>query len=165
MSMLHFVEHSKEAEPRGEVVEISMTHEQRRRSRLRVVLADGREAGIFLARGSVLRDGDLLRSEEGTLARVRAAPELVSLATTGDLQLLARAAYHLGNRHVALQIESTRVIYPHDHVLDGMCRELGLLVDAATRPFEPELGGYTAEHRHVVRTPHAFGPVGPRRHG
>ena len=127
---------------------VSLTHEQRRRARQRVTLADGGVLEIALRRGVVLRDGDVLASDDGRTVLVRAADEDLSIATTPDPHLLARAAYHLGNRHVPLQIEPGRLSYPHDHVLDGMCRELGLEVRAARGPFEPELGGYGASHGH-----------------
>lgn len=161
--MLRFVELCRAEDSDVSPIRIPLSHDQRRRSRLRVVLADGREIGLFLPRGSVLRDGDWLRSEEGVLARVAAAPELVSVAATTDPHLLARAAYHLGNRHVPLQIELQHVVYPHDHVLDGLCRELGLSVSDALLPFEPEAGGYAGEHRHLrsaARPPYASGSHG-----
>ena len=96
------------------------------RSRQRVELDDGREAGLFLARGEVLRDGDLLGNADGVVVRVRAADEPVSEVRCDTPLLLARACYHLGNRHVALQIEPGRLRYRHDHVLDEMLRGLGL---------------------------------------
>ena len=127
---------------------VSLTHDQRRRARLRVTLADGTSVGVALRRGVVLRDGDVLADDEGHLLAVRAAEESLSVVRTDDAHLLARAAYHLGNRHVALQIEPGRLAYPHDHVLDAMCRELGLAVHAERGPFEPEAGGYAGPHEH-----------------
>ncbi len=150
---------------------VTLDHEQRRRSRLRVALSDGREVGIVLSRGRPLRDGDRLESEDGSVvAGVRASPEHVSVASTADAHLLTRAAYHLGNRHVPLAIESGRLLYPHDHVLDGMCRELGLDVTALTAPFEPEHGGYSGGHAHAHDSPseashhHDAGRHRPHRH-
>ncbi|HET9933167.1 MAG TPA: urease accessory protein UreE [Polyangiaceae bacterium] len=142
--------------PRGDAREATLVlpldHEQRRRARLRVMLPSGEAIGISLPRGGSLRDGDKLRaSADGTVARVRAAPEHVSVAETSDAHLLTRGAYHLGNRHVALRIERVRLIYPHDHVLDGLCRELGLSVSQQILPFEPEPGGYAGEHSHGGR--------------
>lgn len=128
---------------------LSLDHEQRRRARLRVTLPSGEAVGIALPRGGSLKDGDKLRSSaDGSVARVRAAPEHVSVAETRDPHLLTRGAYHLGNRHVPLRIERERLIYPHDHVLDGLCRELGLSVSVQILPFEPEPGGYAGEHGH-----------------
>ena len=121
---------------------MTLTLDQRVRSRLRVVLDDGREAGIFLERGDNLKDGDCLGSDAGVVVQVRAAPERVSTVESPDSHLLARACYHLGNRHVALQIEPRRLSYLHDHVLDDMVRGLGLTVTVQDAPFEPESGAY-----------------------
>lgn len=121
---------------------VSLTWEQRTRSRLRVQLDDGRVAGILLPRGTVLREGDGLESAEGLRVRVRSAPEPLSLVASTDALLLARACYHLGNRHVALQIEPACLSYRHDHVLDELVRGLGLSVRTFAAPFEPEPGAY-----------------------
>jgi urease accessory protein len=121
---------------------VTLTLEQRSRSRLRVVLDDGRPAGILLPRGTLLRDGDGLESADGLAVRVLAAAECLSEAETADPVLLARACYHLGNRHVALQIEPGRVRYPHDHVLNDLARGLGLRIRMVDAPFDPEPGAY-----------------------
>jgi len=136
--------------PQAEHIDTSLTLplESRIRSRLRVVLDDGREAGLFLPRGSSLKQGDLLRSEEGLVVEVRAAPETLSRVRCDDPLLLARACYHLGNRHVGLQIEPGRLSYLHDHVLDEMVAGLGLQVTVEQGPFEPEAGAYGG-HSHT----------------
>ena len=121
---------------------VTLTLDQRLRSRLKVVLDDGREAGIRLPRGTTLRDGDGLLTEEGLAVLVRAAPERLSRVTVADAVGLARACYHLGNRHVAVQIEPQRLSYLHDPVLDDLARGLGLAVLVETGPFEPEAGAY-----------------------
>ena len=121
---------------------LTLPFEQRTKTRLRVTLDDGSDAGLFLARGSTLRDGDCLASEDGVAVRVRAAPETVSSARCTDPLLFARACYHLGNRHVLLQITSGLLRYRHDHVLDDMLRGLGLEVIVEEAPFEPEPGAY-----------------------
>jgi urease accessory protein len=132
-------------------VEAALTLEQRLRSRLRIRLDDGREAGIMLARGETLKDGDLLASVDGLVVRVRAAPEAVSTATSDDALLLARICYHLGNRHVPLQIERGQLRWRHDHVLDDLVRRLGLPVAVERAPFEPEPGAYGGHaHGHAV---------------
>jgi urease accessory protein len=134
---------------------VTLTLDQRVRSRLRVLLDDGREAGIFLPRGESMRDGDLLMDDGGLVVRVKAAPERVSSVHSRDPHLLARACYHLGNRHVALQIEPRRLRYLHDHVLDEMVRGLGLTVIAEDAPFEPEPGAYGGSpHTHADRPGH-----------
>ncbi|NEX17804.1 MAG: urease accessory protein UreE [Halochromatium sp.] len=121
---------------------LSLSFEQRSRSRLRARLDDGREVGILLPRGERLRDGDLLADEQGEVIQIRAAAEPISCAEADDPLLLMRAAYHLGNRHVALQIEPGRLCWLHDHVLDAMVSGLGLSVSAVQAPFEPEAGAY-----------------------
>ena len=80
---------------------------------------------------------------------VRAAAEPVSVVVSADPLLLLRAAYHLGNRHVPLQIGAGWLRYLRDHVLDDLCRGLGLEVEAASLPFEPEAGAYAgSSHGH-----------------
>ena len=83
---------------------LSLPIDQRIKSRLKVTLDDGRESGLFLPRGQILRGGDLLQSTEGLVVRVQAAPETVSTVYSDDAHTLARVCYHLGNRHVPLQI-------------------------------------------------------------
>ena len=105
---------------------LTLPFEQRQKSRLRTRMDSGEEVGLFLPRGTVLRHGDRLRAADGRVVEVRAAPETVSTGRTDDPLRLARAAYHLGNRHVALQLGPGWLRYLHDHVLDGMVQELGL---------------------------------------
>ena len=119
-----------------------LPYDLRQKARQRVRLESGREAGIFLDRGEVLRHGDVLVTEEGACLQVAAAPEPVSIARSDDPLLLVRLAYHLGNRHVALQILPDRLVYLHDHVLDEMVRGLGGSVEVIAQPFEPEEGAY-----------------------
>ncbi|HKS12554.1 MAG TPA: urease accessory protein UreE [Pseudomonas sp.] len=135
------------AAPTGSV---TLSVDARIKSRLRVRLDDGRDAGLMLERGHLLRGGELLGDEQGAhVIRVLAAPEAVSTVRCADPLLLARAAYHLGNRHVPLQIEPGLLRYQHDHVLDDMLRGLGLAVEAEQAPFEPEAGAYqSAPHGH-----------------
>jgi urease accessory protein len=122
---------------------LTLAFGDRRRSRLRAHLDDGREVALLLPRGSRLLDGDRLRDETGGLVvAVRAAEETLSFLRTDDPLLLARAAYHLGNRHVPVQIGPGWLAYEHDHVLDGMIEEMGLTVTTRRAPFEPEAGGY-----------------------
>lgn len=129
---------------------LTLDVDSRIKSRLRVTLDDGREAGLMLERGHLLRGGELLADAEGKqVVRVLAAAERVSTVRCQDPHLLARAAYHLGNRHVPLQIEPGLLRYQHDHVLDDMLRGLGLTVHTEQAPFEPEAGAYqSAAHSH-----------------
>jgi urease accessory protein len=127
---------------------LTLPWERRIKSRQRAVLDDGEEVGIFLPRGTVLRDGDVLVAEEGTAVVIQAAAEPVSSVYTKDSLLLARLCYHLGNRHVALEIGQGRLRYQHDHVLDDMVRALGGLPVKESAPFEPEVGAYAGHGHH-----------------
>lgn len=125
---------------------LTLPYQERTRSRLRLRLDSGREAAIMVDRGHVLRGGDLLLTDCGLVVEVRAARERVSTAHSNDPLLLSRACYHLGNRHIALQIASGWVRYLHDHVLDEMLILLGLQVREELAPFEPESGAYGGGH-------------------
>jgi urease accessory protein len=130
---------------------LSLPINSRVKSRIKVTLDDGREAGLFLPRGKILRNGDLVVSEKGLVVEIKAAPELVSTVSSDNPHALAVASYHLGNRHVPLQVESTWLRYLHDHVLDDMVKGLGLSVKTETAPFEPEAGAYQSSangHHH-----------------
>lgn len=136
-------------------VDLELPFELRSKSRLRTQLATGEEVGLVLERGTVLRGGDRLQADDGRIVRVVAAPEDVSTVRAPDPWSLARAAYHLGNRHVALQVGDGWIRYLHDHVLDDMVRGLGFEVALESAPFEPEAGAYGAHsHAHpFVRMP------------
>ncbi|TKI06686.1 urease accessory protein UreE [Martelella alba] len=122
----------------------------RLKSRAKVILDDGREAGLMLPRGHILRGGELLSTDDGgEVVLVVAAVETVSTVYASAPLLLARICYHLGNRHVPLQIDQGWVRYQHDHVLDEMVRGLGATVAVEQAPFEPESGAYqSAPHSH-----------------
>ena len=140
--MTRFTRKLAEPPPEAPALTLDLTWGQRQRSRLLVTLDDGREVGLLLPRGTSLRDGDVLQAEDGRTARVVAAPETLSCVECPDALSLARAAYHLGNRHVPLRIESDCLCYQHDHVLDDLVRGLGLRVRVEEHPFEPEPGAY-----------------------
>jgi urease accessory protein len=139
-----------EAVPRADAgLRLVLPFDLRSRSRFRARLANGEEVGVMLARGQVLRGGDRLLTDDGRVVEVGAADEWVSTVSGEDAQLLARLAYHLGNRHVPLQIGPGWLRYGHDHVLDEMALGLGgrLIVEQA--PFEPEAGAYAGGHHHT----------------
>ena len=127
---------------------LELPYEIRQKSRFRAPLQGGGEAGVVLERGQVLRDGELLCSDDGLVIEVRAAAESVSTVRSDDARMLARACYHLGNRHVPLQIGAGWVRYLHDHVLDGMVQALGLDLLHEHAPFEPEAGAYQGHTHH-----------------
>jgi urease accessory protein len=128
--------------------ELVLPFEQRQKSRLRTVLASGEEIGLFLDRGSILRGGDCLRGVDGRVVRVVAADESLMEARGDDVGILARAAYHLGNRHTPVQVGDGWLRFAADHVLGEMVRGLGAEVATLQAAFEPEAGAYAAGHHH-----------------
>jgi len=167
--MLHLNEvvpaHEPSSAPTGSV---TLTLDERRRSRLLVFLDDGREAAVQLPRGSALRDGDRLRAvEAGQIVTVAAAAESLSVARTADAHALLRGAYHLGNRHVPVELGDGWLAYEHDHVLDDMVFGLGLQVEARLAPFEPEGGAFRhgREHGHSHDDGHSHDHDDPRGRG
>lgn len=134
---------------------LRLPFDTRQKSRFRAHLTDGTEVGVILERGGILRDGDCLASDCGRVVRVEAAPEAVSTAYCDDPTLLARVCYHLGNRHVPLQIGTGFCRWRHDHVLDAMVQGLGVEPRAEQAPFEPEAGAYGGGHHHHHGHDHA----------
>ena len=127
---------------------LTLPFEKRQKSRFRVRLDNGEEAALLLPRGTVLKQGDLLKADNGLIVEVHAAMEEVTTATAKDLHSLARACYHLGNRHVSLQIGDIWVRYLHDRVLDSMVLEMGLDVHREKAIFQPETGAYQISNSH-----------------
>lgn len=138
----------------------------RQKSRLRVTLKSGLEAAVMLERGNILRGGDLLQAENGKVIEIIAADQAVMKITAPDAQTLTRAAYHLGNRHVPLQVGDSWLRLEQDHVLKDMLLGLGVTVVDETAPFEPEAGAYGGGHRHHDDdTPSIRPPARLLRHG
>ena len=135
-------------EPGKPSVQLTLPFDKRQKSRLRVSLDNKEEAFLVLQRGTLLRNGDLLRANNGLIIEVRAADEEVATASTEDALLFARACYHLGNRHVPLQVGDGWLRLQRDHVLEDMVRSLGLDVRHEQAPFEPEGGAYGSHHSH-----------------
>jgi len=125
-----------------------LPYEKRQKSRLRAQLKSGTEVGLTLPRGTVLRGGDCLLSDDGKVIAVQAEPEQTSKVISDDGLLLMRAAYHLGNRHVPLSVTKDGLRYLQDHVLDEMLIQLGLRVEHELAEFEPESGAYAGGHHH-----------------
>lgn len=120
----------------------------RSKSRLRATLDNGDEVAIFLPRGTVLRGGDLLVTDTGLFVELLAAPESVLQVRADDRHALMRAAYHLGNRHTPVEIGVDYLRLEFDPVLADMLTRLGVSVERADLPFEPEAGAYGGGHRH-----------------
>lgn len=127
---------------------IELCFDDRQKARLRTRTSAGEEVGIYLERGTSLRDGEHMRSRAGEVYRIVALPEGVSSVSAHGLDL-ARIAYHLGNRHVKVELGEGFLRYQADPVLDEMVRRLGFTVTAEVAPFEPEGGAYShGSHSH-----------------
>jgi urease accessory protein len=138
---------SRAADPAAPAAdELVLTFEQRSRSRLHALLASGEPIGLVLPRGSLLRDGDRLATDDGRVIAVRAADEEVIEAHCDDPYQLVRVAYHLGNRHAAVQIGAGFVRFAADPVLGTLCERLGARLVRRQSPFEPEAGAYAGGH-------------------
>lgn len=128
--------------------EVELDWDVRQKSRIEATDSLGRALNVFLPRGTVLRGGDVLVAEDGSLVRVTAAPQAVLVVTHcadhGTPFDLLRAAYHLGNRHVPLELQPDRLLLEPDHVLADMLRAQHLIVTEALGAFEPEGGAYGA---------------------
>lgn len=131
---------------------LALPFELRERSRLRTKLESGEAVALLLPRGEILRGGDVLVSEDGRAVEVVAAPEQVVHIECNDAAALTRAAYHLGNRHVPVQVGNGFLRIGADHVLEDMLRGLGARLTAMRAPFEPEAGAYGGGHSHGAHT-------------
>ena len=124
-------------------MKLILPFEQRQKSRLRARLENGEEVALILPRGKVLRGGERVTATDGREVEIVAAPEkLLHIESTE----LARVAYHLGNRHVPLQVGQGFLRIAEDHVLEEMARKLGARVSHVEAPFEPEAGAYGHQH-------------------
>ena len=142
---------------------VELDWDTRQKSRFDATDSAGTRFGVFLPRGHIVRGGDVLVRDDGTLVAVRALAQPVLVVTPGERGSphdLIRAAYHLGNRHVPLEVHIDRLQFEPDHVLADMLRRMGLLVAAVDAAFEPEAGAYGSgahghDHDHDHDHPHA----------
>jgi urease accessory protein len=127
---------------------VELDWDVRQKSRFDATDSQGRTLGVFLPRGTVVRGGDALVAEDGSIVVVKAAPQPVLVVTPcaahGSPFDLVRAAYHLGNRHVALELLPDHLKLEPDHVLADMLRAMHLIVNEQQAAFEPEGGAYAA---------------------
>ena len=145
---------------------VELDWDVRQKSRFDATDSLGRHLGVFLPRGTVARGGDVLVAEDGSLIKVTAAPQSVLKITHcsnhGTPYDLIRAAYHLGNRHVPIELKPDHLKIEPDHVLADMLRAMHLTVTAVDEAFEPENGAYAtgghAEHAHAPTQVHVHGP-------
>jgi urease accessory protein len=126
--------------------QLKLPFELRQKSRLRAKLVSGEEVGLMLPRGEVLRGGDLVAASDGRVIEVLAAPEKLLHVECASATDLAKAAYHLGNRHVPVQVGDGFLRLAADHVLEEMLKKLGAKVSHVEAPFEPEAGAYAGGH-------------------
>jgi urease accessory protein len=162
---------------------LTLDWDVRQKSRFEATDSLGRSVGVFLPRGTVVRGGDVLVAEDGSLVRVEAAPQTVLRITTctahGSPFDLTRAAYHLGNRHVPIELRPDHLQIEPDHVLAEMLRAMHLIVNTVNAPFEPESGAYSSHgalahadadalahaHDHAHAHAHAHAHPEPHVHG
>ncbi|HKO88020.1 MAG TPA: urease accessory protein UreE [Burkholderiales bacterium] len=138
------------------IADLVLPFEARQKSRFLAVLSNGEEVSLFMPRGTILRGGEWLKAKDGRIVRVLAAHERIMEVRCKDAQTLARTAYHLGNRHVHLQVGDGWLRLEHDHVLKEMLLGLGASIEEIEAPFEPEagayggLGGHSHAHAHTA---------------
>jgi urease accessory protein len=144
---------------------VKLNFEARCKSRLLLRLDSGETAALIVERGRLLRGGDRVRTEDGRVVQIIAVEEALLEASSDDPVTIAKAAYHLGNRHVAVQVMPNRLRFLDDHVLGEMVKGLGLRVTAVLAAFEPEGGAYGHHHAHGSQMPlarpkiHEFPPA------
>lgn len=160
---------------------VELDWDTRQKSRFEAIDSLGRTLGVFLPRGTAVRGGDVLVADDGSLVRVQAAPQPVLVvrhcSAHGSPHDLLRAAYHLGNRHVQLEIRPDHLKLERDHVLADMLRAQHLIVSEEEAAFEPEGGAYAAgpgahhghDHGHDphghAHDDHGHDDHGPHGHG
>jgi urease accessory protein len=137
-----------------------LTFDERTKSRLLLRLDNGEQVALIVERGRLLRGGEQVQLVDGRYVEIVALDEPLLEAISGDPQLIARVAYHLGNRHVAVQFMKGGLRFLADHVLADMVAGLGLKVTSFNAPFEPEGGAYGHHHAHGSDQP----PVAPKIH-
>ena len=163
---------------------VELDWDVRQKSRFDATDSAGRTLGVFLPRGTAVRGGDVLVAEDGSLLKVIAAPQAVLRITActahGSPFDLTRAAYHLGNRHVPIELKPDHLKIEPDHVLADLLRSMHLIVNEVSEAFEPEGGAYQSggqsgghSHSHaeakavipIAAKPHVHGPDCNHGHG
>ena len=142
---------------------VELDWEVRQKSRFECTDSVGQQLGVFLPRGTTVRGGDVLVAEDGSLVKIIAAPQKVLHITYcrehGTPYDLIRAAYHLGNRHVQIELKPDHLKIEPDHVLADMLRAMHLTVTEVDEGFEPEAGAYSSNgHSHAPSAAHTHGP-------
>jgi urease accessory protein len=132
---------------------VRLNFDARSKSRLLLKLDNGEQAALVVERGRLLRGGDRVRTLDGREVQIIAAEESLLEASSDVPAAIAKAAFHLGNRHVAVQVMANRLRFLNDHVLEEMVKGLGLNVAPVLAPFEPEGGAYGHHHAHGSQLP------------
>jgi urease accessory protein len=127
---------------------LTLPYDLRRKTRQLARLDSGEEIGLLLPPGTILKDGDVLESAEGDRLRIAAAAEPILFVTASDSEKLTRAAYHLGNRHIPVEIGDSFLRLEADPVLKEMLERLDVRVSERNEAFNPESGAYGGGHRH-----------------
>ncbi len=147
---------------------VELDWDVRQKSRFDATDSQGRTLGVFLPRGTPVRGGDVLLAEDGSFIKVLAAPQpvlrITHCQTHGSPFDLTRAAYHLGNRHVPIELQPDHLKIEPDHVLADMLARMHLIVTEVNEAFEPENGAYSAhgDHGHGGHGhDHAHPPAAP----
>ena len=147
---------------------VTLDWDVRQKSRFDATDSQGRALGVFLPRGTLVRGGDVLVCEDGSMVRVIAAPQPVLRITHctehGAPFDLLRAAYHLGNRHVPIELKPDHLQIEPDHVLADLLRAMHLIVTEVEAPFEPEGGAYGQQHGHTHAPGHHHEPGHDHEH-
>jgi urease accessory protein len=136
---------------------LSLPYDLRKRGRFKACTENGQEVGIFIERGQVLNDGDLLLSDCGQVIQVIAQAESVITASTDDWLQFARVCYHLGNRHLPLQVGERWLRFQPDPVLQQLTELFGLTTVCEEAPFMPENGAYDAYKEQEQTQGHGHG--------
>jgi urease accessory protein len=145
-SKLKMARGAYKVEVRGQ---LRLPFESRQKSRLRATLVSGEEVGLMLPRGEVLRGGDLVTASDGRVIEIVSQEEKITHIEANSPQALAKVAYHLGNRHVPVEVGEGYLRIARDHVLEEMVEKLGATVKHLEAPFEPEAGAYAGgQHQH-----------------
>ena len=126
--------------------QLKLPFESRQKSRLHTKLVSGEEVGLMLPRGEILRGGDLVTASDGRVIEIISQKEKILHIEADSPQALAKVAYHLGNRHVPVQVGENFLRIAEDHVLEEMAGKLGAKVSHLEAPFEPEAGAYAGGH-------------------
>jgi urease accessory protein len=151
--------------PQAEMIyaQLILPYELRENSRLRTTLASGEEVAIFIERGTVLRNNDLLKSDDGKVIQIIAANEPTYRITCDSAHSLLRCAFHLGNRHTQTQVGDGYLRIFQDSVLKEMLKGLGATVIDESAQFEPESGAYGGDGHHHGKDghDHSHGPLAP----